>query len=110
MYGSRWLRCGVVLLISAVPVRVEGVPFGTAFTYQGRVLKDGVPVDGAADFEFTLWDASMMGNLVAGPVSANNVPVSDGSMTYVWDGENRLIEARPARSPATSGWSTPTTT
>jgi len=32
-------------------------PAGTAFTYQGRLQKDGQPVDDTCDLRFTLWDA-----------------------------------------------------
>ena len=34
---------------------------GTAFTYQGRLQQGGGPVDGACDFQFSLWDAATVG-------------------------------------------------
>jgi hypothetical protein len=59
-------------------------PVGTAFTYQGRLLLDGTPVDGTLDFYFTLWDASSDGNLVA-EQAATGVEVSDGHFSVPLD-------------------------
>jgi hypothetical protein len=39
---------------------------GTAFTYQGRLETNGVPVNGTVGLRPTLWDASTGGNLIAG--------------------------------------------
>jgi hypothetical protein len=56
--------------------RVQGA-VGTSFTYQGRVLHNGTPIDGTCDFEFSLWDAPSGGSQLAGQ-AANGVVVSDG--------------------------------
>ncbi len=37
-------------------------------TYQGRLTKDGVPVDGNCDFKFSLWDAETSGHQIGVPV------------------------------------------
>jgi len=50
---------------------------GTSFTYQGRLLLDGTPVDGNLDFYFTLWTAPSDGDLV-GEQTASGVEVNDG--------------------------------
>jgi len=39
---------------------------GTAFTYQGRLETNGMPVNGTVGLRPTLWDASTGGNLIAG--------------------------------------------
>lgn len=57
---------------------------GTAFTYQGRLLDGGNPVDGNLDFFFTLWDAPSGGDLVAEQV-ATGVEVSDGHFSVSLD-------------------------
>jgi hypothetical protein len=38
----------------------QAAPMGTAFTYQGRFIDSNSPADGAYDFEYKLYDASMI--------------------------------------------------
>lgn len=83
-------------------------PVGTAFTYQGRLVQNGSPVNGACDFWFTLWDASSGGNSID-QVNKTNVAVSDGYFTvelsfdvHVFQGEARWL-AIDVRCPAGSG-------
>jgi parallel beta-helix repeat protein len=49
------LVIAVALLVSTGAA--SGETMGTAFTYQGQLKQDGQPVNGACDFEFTLWNA-----------------------------------------------------
>ncbi len=48
-----------------------------AFTYQGRLLDGGTPVDGSCNFVFSLWDTLSGGNQLASQ-TANGVSVTDG--------------------------------
>ena len=81
---------------------VEGMlipqsPLGTAFTYQGRVVFDGTPVDGTCDFEFGLWTDLSGGSQVGGQ-AADGVVVNDGYFSVsldfsdVFAGETRYLE------------------
>lgn len=86
-----------LLLLIAVPTFFAGAavraaaPLGTAFTFQGQLKQDGVPLNDRADLVFTLWDAPgngsppVGGNLVAGPVSKSNTDVVNGLFTVVLD-------------------------
>ncbi|MCS7206556.1 MAG: hypothetical protein NZ951_01265, partial [Dehalococcoidia bacterium] len=58
---------------------------GTAFTYQGQVLHNGVPVNGTCDFQFRLYDAPTGGTQVGPQVNANNLGVSNGLFTALLD-------------------------
>jgi len=51
---------------------------GTAFTYQGRLLRSGTPVDDTCDFRFTLWDAQSGGSQVGSALDKAGVSVSEG--------------------------------
>lgn len=51
---------------------------GTAFTYQGRLNDNGNPATGKYDFQFAIYDSSSGGTLIAGPVTASAVVVSNG--------------------------------
>lgn len=54
---------------------------GTAFTYQGSLVRDGLPANGRYDFTFTLYGSSTGSNIVAGPqINAGRV-VSNGVFT-----------------------------
>jgi hypothetical protein len=57
---------------------------GTQFTYQGRVLYEGVAINGTCDFEFGLWNA-LTGGTELGVQPAYGVPVSDGYFTVELD-------------------------
>ncbi len=61
---------------------------GTAFTYQGRLVKDGVAVTDTCDFEFTLWDDPTAGTQQS-PTETHSgvdaVDVSDGLFTVGLD-------------------------
>jgi len=67
---------------------------GTAFTYQGQIKKAGVLVNGACEFQFSLWDAASAGNQVgttqalAGVNVTNglfNVPLDFGTGAFIGD-------------------------
>lgn len=83
---------------------------GTAFTYQGRLLDNGTPVDGACDFQFNLYDDVWLSpSLIAGPVDRGNVTVSDGYFhtgidfgADAFTGEGRQLQIL-VRCPAGSG-------
>lgn len=71
---------------TAAPAAV-GVAAATtrAFTYQGRLTDGGNPADGAFDFTFILYDASVGGSQ-AGPIlTRNDVPVSRGLFSVTLD-------------------------
>ena len=50
----------------------------STFTYQGQLDNNGSPASGSFDFEFRLFDADSGGSLEAGPVSVEDLTVSDG--------------------------------
>jgi len=73
---------------------------GTSFTYQGRLLHNGTPIDGTCDLEFSLWDAASGGTL-RGMQTAYGVQVSDGYLSAELDfggdafkGDARYLQIR----------------
>lgn len=67
------------------PAQVASAPVGSAFTYQGRLDADGLPAEGIYDLRFSLYDALSGGALIAGPLSRNDVQVSNGQFTVALD-------------------------
>lgn len=69
-----------------------------SFTYQGKLLSAGTPVDGSHDLVFTLFDAETGGNVVATPVIASQYPILGGVLTIdlafagAFDGQQRWLE------------------
>ena len=58
---------------------------GTAFTYQGRLKRDGVAVNGTCDFEFSLWDHATGGAQAGTPQSVTGHQVVQGLFTVGLD-------------------------
>ena len=108
MKSARWILAFSLLAI-ATSIPAGAAPMSTAFTYQGHLEQAGVPLNGTADFQFTLWNAVSAGTQVAGPVAVTVVTVADGVFTLqidfgsdVFNGEARWLEIS-ARTPAGSG-------
>src|SRR4051794_30707056 len=99
------LIIAVVLLALAGAERARAQ--GTAFTYQGRLLENGIAVTDVRDFEFRLFSASS-GGVAVGPVLArDNLGVTNGLFTavlnfsVVFDGLPLFLEI--AVRPGTTG-------
>jgi type VI secretion system Hcp family effector len=92
-----WLFCCVPRLTAQ----------GTAFTYQGRLSDGGTAASGSYDLQFTLYDAVVNGNAVAGPLVNSPTSVNAGIFSVSLDfglsafpGDPRWLEigVRPAGS------------
>ena len=72
--------------ISTLP-KAPTTNVGTAFTYQGQLKKNGVPVSSSCNVSFKLYSDAGGANLVAGPVngSPNPVTVANGMFTVQVD-------------------------
>lgn len=108
----------LIALVAVAPSRGE-TPLGTAFTYQGQLKEGGAPLEGTADFEFTLWDAAGSGNpptggaQIGGMQAISAVQVTSGLFTAAlnsasefgvnaFNGNARWVQIA-VRSPASDG-------
>jgi hypothetical protein len=73
------------LSLAQGPEPQEGVGalelMGTAFTYQGQLVKNGSPIRDTCDFSFSLWDAASDGAQVGTTQTKAGVSVSNGLFT-----------------------------
>jgi len=99
MYIRNLGTLGIVLVIGATALRAA--PLGTAFSYQGQLKQDGVPVDGAVNFVFRLFNAGTGGAQVGSNVVRNGVAVVNGLFTVELDfgadafaGDARWLDVR----------------
>jgi hypothetical protein len=60
-------------------------PVGTAFTFQGRVAQNGIPLSAGVDFQFRLYDQAALGNQIGPQVNLPNQPVKNGMVQVVLD-------------------------
>ncbi len=60
------------------------------FTYQGRLVNGGVPVNGSCDLRFTLFDAASGGTQVGAIQTLTNVAVSDGLFSVTLNAGNEF--------------------
>jgi hypothetical protein len=69
-----WISC-VCLVVNSPLLASE--PVGTAFTFQGHIKNNDMPVDATCEFTFTLWDDPAAGNQVGnspqGPIAVDVV-------------------------------------
>ena len=100
---------GVLAFLAGTAGAQVEAPLSTSFTYQGQLRNAGSAVSGAADFQFWLYDASVGGVLIAGPVTVLNVPVTEGVFAAAIDfgvaafnGDNRYLQIS-VRAPAGGG-------
>ena len=54
-----------ILAVSLSVHPVSAGPLGTAFSFQGQILKSGVPVTGTVNLQFTLFNAANGGTLTS---------------------------------------------
>lgn len=95
-------------VVSAAPALA--VPLSATFTYQGQLVLNGTPVDGAADLSFQLFNAPVAGAAVGVASQHLNQSVNDGLFTVdavnpgasVFDGTELWVEIS-ARVPAGGG-------
>jgi hypothetical protein len=69
---TRWFLLVVAAGLPGTGASLSAEPFGTAFTYQGWLTQSGVPLNGNADFQFSLWDAAGSGSP---PTGGNQIGV-----------------------------------
>ena len=76
------MRIKLLLTLTAL-LALATVAFaqGTAFTYQGRLLANGAPAQGAYDFEFRVFDAETSGAQQGGTVPISALAVTNGLFT-----------------------------
>jgi hypothetical protein len=89
------------------PAQLAGaIPFGTAFTYQGRLIDANSIADGLYDFQFRLFDDPSTGTQWGSTNDVNDLDVIEGYFTAVldfggvFDGDARWLEiaVRPGGS------------
>ncbi len=75
-----------LLLISTLSLQLSNVyAQGTAFTYQGRLNSGTSAANGSFDLTFSLFNVSIGGSAVAGPLTTNAVEVTNGLFTVALD-------------------------
>jgi hypothetical protein len=95
---GKWTIMGIILIMLLLALAVglaraqgpdsQGGPSvqaatGTAFTYQGQLKKDGSPVNGTCDFQFSLWDAAGSGSP---PIGGNPIGITQTATISVTNG------------------------
>jgi hypothetical protein len=102
-----------VTIVSLVALLATGLvlaaPLGTSFTYQGQLRQAGAAVNGACDFQFSLFDAASGGAQVGVTQAASGLTLVDGRFTVqldfggaAFDGNARWLEIA-TRCPAGGG-------
>jgi hypothetical protein len=108
---SRFRAVAAAALLAAIAGTAANAqtPVGTAFTYQGELRVSGSTSNTTADFQFRLYDAVTVGNLIGTQQAVNNATLTAGRFTTTLDfgaaafgSSARWLEIS-VRSPAGSG-------
>lgn len=97
------LAIGALATAVAVSPAPAGTALGAGFSFQGRLLDSGLPVDDTVNLVFSLWDAETSGTQIGSDHSMAGVAVSDGFLgalvnaggefgTDAFTGEARWLE------------------
>jgi hypothetical protein len=84
---GNWISV-LLILLGAEAARAQ-IPVGTAFTYQGELHDNNLPVNGSTDLAFSLWNAAgtgcppVGGMQVGTTIPMTGVTVTDGLFTVV---------------------------
>lgn len=112
---SSLLTAGIIIgsnEVMADDLTAQSVALGNAFSYQGRLTENGVPVSGARDFEFVLFDAASAGTPVGATIVVDDLAVMNGLFSLQLDfgptafsGASRWLEVR-GRTSASGAYTT----
>jgi hypothetical protein len=100
MKRAAWVLYGMVTLgLFSAGATLAQTPAGTAFTYQGQLKENGVPVNTTTgSVRVALYDAETGGNQIGASVLVENVTISNGLFTIpldfgsgAFDGEARWL-------------------
>ncbi len=85
-HATRWaVTCGFAIWAFLTASVGWAAPIGTAFTYQATLADPGGAINGVRDLRVTLFDSSIHGSVVAGPLTIADVAVTDGRVVVELD-------------------------
>jgi hypothetical protein len=83
--ASALSRAVAIIMFLVIGSVAYAEPIGSSFVYQGLVSESGVPVEGACDFRFRLWNAQAGGVPIGPQLAAGGVPTSAGRFAVELD-------------------------
>jgi len=105
LFLSLFLAALLVLNLQPAVVHAQS----TAFSYQGQLAGNGVPVNGTYNMTFSLFNAVSGGGAIAGPLVTNGVVVNNGLFYVaidfgagVWNGQTNWLQIGVETNGATS--------
>jgi hypothetical protein len=84
-HSCRFLLAALLLAALGLATGASAAPVGTGFTYQGRLMDEGLPADGSYDLQFKLYDAAAGGLQLGSTVALAGIAAQDGRFTVELD-------------------------